>query len=126
MLIAMCSNDVESFFYAFFCVTIYSCVSVLSVITADEDPRTAMFCNNCCRLAMISYKNKQKKPLQSCVSDIQCTSGYTSTGCAFLIWSCCSSIFLANMHAHWYMGDYHLTQSVNVETSIYIIYHIFI
>ena len=59
MLIAMCSNDVE-FFYVFFCVTIYSCVSVLSVITADEDPQTAMFCNNCCQLAMMSYKNKTK------------------------------------------------------------------
>ena len=35
-------------------VTIYSCLSVLSNITADEDPRTETFCNNCCQFATIS------------------------------------------------------------------------
>ena len=35
-------------------VPIYSCVSVLLVITADEGPRTETFCNKCCQSATIS------------------------------------------------------------------------
>ena len=55
--LSIITHHVTSYIYQSICVTIYSCVSVLLVITADEDPWTKMFCNNCCQSVMISSIN---------------------------------------------------------------------
>ena len=92
MLIAMCSNDVESFLCFLLCHYLFLCVCAISHYSwwrSTEHNVLQQLLSTC--YDELSKQNKNTH--QSFVSDVQCTSAYISTGCAFLIWSCCSSIF---------------------------------